>query len=62
MKLAIDVSGDAPTPTALAVWSGHLSPVKDIKIFLQGTPFFPLRHFIVRNTSRPTCHFESFFI
>jgi hypothetical protein len=32
---------DAPTPT-LRVWFGHLSPVKDIKIFLQGTPIVSL--------------------
>ena len=29
--------GDAPTPT-LRVWFGHLSPFKDIKIFLRDTP------------------------
>jgi hypothetical protein len=46
--------GDAPTPTE-AVWCRHLSPVKDIKIFLRGTPkVFPLRRFIVRNATRPT--------
>jgi hypothetical protein len=45
---------DAPTP-AEAAWCRHLSPVKDIKIFLRGTPkVFPLRRFIVRNATRPT--------
>ncbi|MGV0028681.1 hypothetical protein [Phormidesmis priestleyi] len=49
-----DTRGDAPTPT-LTVWRRHLSPVKDIEIFLRGTPrCFPLRRFIVRNATRPT--------
>lgn len=45
-----------------AVCCRHLSPVKDIKIFLRDTPSFSLRRFIVRNTSRPTCHIQRFYL
>jgi hypothetical protein len=52
--LLVPLASDAPTP-AEAAWCRHLSPVKDIKIFLRGTPkVFPLRRFIVRNATRPT--------
>jgi len=51
---------DAPTPNQ-RLWSRHLSPVKDIEIFLRGTPqCFPLRRFIVRNATRPTV-FQRFY-
>jgi hypothetical protein len=52
--IRIDERSDAPTPCRFG-WCRHLSPVKDIKIFLRGTPkVFPLRRFIVRNATRPT--------
>jgi hypothetical protein len=45
---------DAPTLNQ-RLQRRHLSPVKDIQIFLRGTPkCSSLRRFIVRNTSSPT--------
>ena len=54
MPISSNFACDAPTLNQ-RLQRRHLSPVKDIEIFLRDTPkCFSLQRFIVRNTSCPT--------